>query len=113
MKKSILAILLITMSCSTTMKITSQPEKARIFINEKYEGETPLQVTKSDSILNHYQIRISKDCHKPINGEIEKELKIGAFIGGLFDFIPWVWGYGPTEDHHFLLEPDKKFCTSN
>ena len=94
-------------ACSTAVNITSSPSGAKVFVNEKYIGETPLTVEKSNLVFNSYNIRLSKEGYRTINSSLEKEAKAGPIIGGLFVLIPFFWSYGPQDQQNFSLEAGK------
>lgn len=72
--------------CATIMTGTSQPftvnsniHKAKVYIDGKYAGETPLTLEKLSTKKNH-TIRIEADGYIPVTEVIKKETS------------GWVWG---------------------
>lgn len=90
MKKIINIAILVSLlglgGCATIMTGTSQPftvnsniHKAKVYIDDKYVGETPLALEKLSTKKNHI-IRIEADGYMPVTEVIKKETS------------GWVWG---------------------
>lgn len=90
MKKIIKTVILISLlglgGCATIMTGTSQPftvnsniHKAKVYIDGKYAGETPLALEKLSTKKNH-TIRIEADGYMPVTEVVKKEAS------------GWVWG---------------------
>jgi hypothetical protein len=85
--------------------INTKPEDAKVRINGQPFGMTPAQKSLSDFAFNQYDVTIEKEGYKPISATLEKEFKVGTFIGGFFlAYIPWFWMYGPKPYHYFELD---------
>jgi len=98
----LLGVLLI--NCSTTVRITSDPEGAHVLINEKSIGKTPLEVSRSDFAFETHRIKLKLEGYRTIHSELEKEFKPGSCAGGVFVLIPFLWVYGPKQVQHYVLE---------
>lgn len=105
-KLALFLAILFFFQCSTTTRISSDPEGAHVFINEKSIGKTPLMVSRSDCVFYSHRIKLKLDGYHSVNSELEKEVKFGACIGGWFLLLPFLWVYGPKEVHHYQLEKD-------
>lgn len=99
-------ISLLAQSCSTTVRIVSQPAGAKAYVNGRYLGETPVEVDRSDFVFEQHAITLRKKGYREVNSIADKEVKVGPVIGGLLVFIPFLWCYGPEDEQKYLLEPE-------
>lgn len=113
---SVLVIVLFS-ACSSTI-ILSNPDKARVYVNGKYKGETPYKYTDAKGIFSKTKIRLAKDGYSPIDTVIARKEKVavGAIVvEGLLllseTYIPipllWCLGYAPK--HQYELTPNPEF----
>lgn len=108
MKKSLIAILLLVTllftSCSTMVRIETDVPGATVKINNQKVGTTPVVKNLSDAIWQEYHIEISKDGYDTVRTKLDKEIKVGQLIGGLFVWPILFWSYGPVAYQNFELE---------
>ena len=84
----IMVLLILLTSCSTLVRIeTPGVEGAEIKINDQPVGRTPIKKSLSDAILEEYNIEVSKEGYKTYYGRLQKEVKVGALVGGLPIFL--------------------------
>ena len=102
---ALLLVLVIT-GCSTFVTIRTDPERARLYINDEPKGKTPFTDNLPDGLFARYIYRIEADGYKPLYGELQKEFKWGAFIGGWFFLFPWLWASGPRPFYSFELQQE-------
>lgn len=107
--KSILAsVIMISMiGCSTLVTIDSEPRGADLYINNKKVGQTPYSAKLDDLVSKEYHVILKKEGYKDCHGVLEKEIKIGALIGGVLILVPFLWCYGPAPFHNYILQEDK------
>ncbi|MDZ7821884.1 MAG: PEGA domain-containing protein [Candidatus Marinimicrobia bacterium] len=110
MKKTLLSftlvITLLLTSCSTLVRIdTPNAPGATVKVDGKVWGNTPVEKELSDAIWETYPVEVTKEGYKPYQGELEKELKVGTFIGGFIIWPFWLWTYGPESYQEIDLEP--------
>jgi len=101
---SLFVIIIFFTQCSTTVRITSDPAGAQVYINEKSVGKTPIEISKSDFVFTSYRIRLTLEGYRTIYSELDKEFKPCACAGGLLLIFPFLWVSGPKEVQHFVLE---------
>lgn len=107
MKRFIALLVLVALTgCSTLVTIRTDPEDARIYINNDPKGKAPFMDKLPNGIFTRYVYRIEADGHKPLYGELQKEFKWGAFIAGWFFVFPWVWVAGPRPIYYFELQEE-------
>lgn len=66
MKKILIILLLSVVSCAHTVKITSDPSGAKVYINNKYIGITPLVIDEEYSSFEEYSLQITKENFKEV-----------------------------------------------
>lgn len=97
-------IVIFLAGCTTLVRIESEPDDAKIYINGQPRGETPLSVELSNFAFNQYDIRLEKDGFEDVHARLAKEFKVGPFIGGLFLWPTLLWIYGPMDYQAFELD---------
>jgi len=113
MKKSITIIiaLLLILSLSgcvtaTLVSFESNIEGAEIILDGKPIGKTPLTISMSNGIWEEPRVRVEKSGYNNTSGAIEKEIKPGNLMVGIFLWWPsLLWCYGPkTYQYYYLNE---------
>lgn len=101
-----MALVILLTSCSTMVRIeTPGVEGAMIKINDKPMGKTPFKKSLSDAIWEEYNIEVTKEGYKTYYGRLEKEVKVGALVGGIIVWPFLLWVYGPEPFQEIYLEP--------
>lgn len=100
-----LALSFLSMGCASRTIIKTQPEGARVFIDDIERGTTPYAHRDKRLLDSTRRVRLQKDGYKTVETYIKKdEFRPGNCIGGLC-FMPlllWVKGYPP--EYSFELE---------
>lgn len=103
----LLAISILLASCSSTTMISSNPPGAKLYLDGELVGETPYRHTDSKIVGTTTAIKIEKEGYKPLIADMTRneEADIGAIIGGLLIWVPFLWTlkYKPT--HKYELMP--------
>jgi hypothetical protein len=103
-----LAIVLLFSSCASSTMIESFPSGAELYLNGEAVGYTPYQMNDTKPMFSSTSVRIEKDGYRTFYTTItrDEEADVGAIIGGVFFFFPFVWAlkYKPT--HFYKLVPD-------
>lgn len=98
----LVAIVLLS-SCSTLVRIETSVPDATVKIDGQVVGKTPLEVNLSDAIWEEYDVVIEKDGYVVLRSRLNKEFKVGTFIGGLIIWPLLLWTYGPEPYQNFEL----------
>ncbi len=103
------------LGCSTLVRFESEPPGAKVYVDEEYIGDTPIEKQLSDFVGNKYRLRLEKEGHKTIRTEIDKEVKVLTLVLGLFTptWIPLLWCYGPKSFQRFELKTDETQTSSS
>jgi len=110
----ILVGMLLSSCVSTKVKFNTNIEGAKVTVDGKTLGETPIESTKiKNNQGRNYQVIIEKEGYKTYHGYLRTEDKKGAIaasVAGYFFLFPLlIYGLyisGPTPDQYFVLEPE-------
>ncbi len=102
-----MAVVIFLASCSSSTLIVSNPPNAKLYLNGEMVGQTPYRHTDSKIVGSTTDIRIEKEGYKALLTDITKneEANIGAIIGGLFVWVPFLWILKYKPSHTFNLQP--------
>jgi hypothetical protein len=102
-----LAIIILFTNCSSSTMIVSNPSNAKLYIDGEMVGQTPYKHTDKKIVGSTIDIRLEKDGFKPLITEITKneEADVGAIIGGLFVWVPFLWTLKYSPSHTYNLQP--------
>ncbi len=110
MKNSILILMAIAVlfaSCASTTMIQSIPSGAKVYIDEQPVGNTPYRYTDTKIVGSHTNVKLTMEGYEPYYTGFSRteQVDVGAIIGGLFVWIPFLWTmkYNPT--HTYELVP--------
>jgi hypothetical protein len=94
-------------SCSSTTRIQTIPDGARVYINDEPAGTTPYNYTDTKIMFSSTNIRLEKEGYEPYYTILtrDEEVDVGAIIGGFILWVPFAWSmkYKPT--HTYELYP--------
>jgi hypothetical protein len=102
-----LAVVIFFTSCSSSTMIVSNPANAKLYVDGEMVGQTPYRHTDSKIVGSTTDIRIEKEGYKPFLTDISKneEADIGAIIGGLLVWVPYLWALKYKSSHTYNLQP--------
>lgn len=75
--------------------IESDPKGAKAYINDQPVGETPISEKLSNFIGKDYKLTLKKEGYTTLTTMLEKEIKVGGIVGGIFLLPVFLWCYGP------------------
>lgn len=103
----LLSVVILFSSCASSTMIQSIPSGASVYIDGEPAGTTPYRYTDKKIVGSETRIELVMDGYEPYQAFISRseEPDVGAIIGGLFFFVPFLWtmGYKPT--HTYELFP--------
>lgn len=102
-----MAMLVLFASCTSSTMIISNPPNAKVYIDNEMVGETPYKHSDSKIVGSTLDVRIEKDGFKPLVTDITKneEADVGAIIGGLLVWVPFLWTLKYKPRHTYTLQP--------
>ncbi len=103
----LLALTLLFASCSSTTLIQSHPSGAKVYMNEEYMGVTPYSYSDTKIVWSTTSIRLEKEGYEPFYTSLSRneEVDVGAIIGGIFVWIPFLWTMKYKPVHNYELRP--------
>ena len=103
----VVGFILSTSSCASTTIINSNPQGAKVYMNQSFVGTTPYTHTDTKIVGSATTIQLKKEGYEDFNTVLSRNEQVdaGAVIGGLFVWIPflWVMKYDPV--HTYELTP--------
>lgn len=97
-------------SCASTTMIQSNPNGARVYVNGEPVGTTPYTHRDSKIVGSVTTVKLEKEGYNSFNTTFTKdeEVDIGAIIGGVFLFIPFLWTMKYKPIHTYELIPNSE-----
>ncbi len=102
-----LAAVVLLASCSSSTVIQSNPSGAKVYIDGEAVGTTPYTHRDTKIVGTSTNVVLEKEGYAPFNTSFSRNesVDVGAVIGGLFVWVPFLWTmkYKPT--HTYELVP--------
>lgn len=94
-------------SCASTTMIQSTPSYAKIYVDGQLMGSTPYSHTDTKIVGSTTTIRLEKEGYEPLNASFsrDEQVDVGAIIGGLLVWIPFLWVMKYNPMHTYELTP--------
>lgn len=79
--------------CASTTIIQSVPEGAKVYVDGMMVGNTPYTLRDTKITGASTSIRLEAEGYESVNTYIYKdeEVNVGAIIGGVFFWVPFLW----------------------
>ena len=111
----LVSITILFASCASTTIIQTNIPEASVFLNGAKVGSTPYAMTDTKIVGSRTSVKLEKEGYTPLNTSItrDEQVDVGALIGGLFVYVPFLWTmkYNPT--HYYELVPLEEYIPSN
>lgn len=106
----LLSFIILLTSCSSTTLISSIPSNSKLYVNGELVGTTPYYHRDTKIVGSSNTVRIEKEGYYTYNATFSKdeEFDVGAFIGGLFLLVPYLWIMKYKKAHLYELKPVTK-----
>ena len=87
--------------------LSTTPEGAKVYADGQYLGTTPVTYSDTKIVGSSTNIRIEKEGYKTVNAVLNRseQADIGAIVGGLFVWIPFLWTMKYNAEHNYEMEP--------
>ena len=94
-------------SCSSSTMIVSNPSNSKLYIDGEMVGQTPYTHRDSKIVGSVTSVKIEKEGYMPLFADFSKneEADVGAIIGGLMVWIPFLWTMKYKSTHSYELKP--------
>lgn len=88
-----MAGIILLSSCASTTRIQSHPDGAKLYLNGESVGTTPYDHTDTKIVGSVTTVRLEKEGYETLNTSFARneEADVGAIIGGIFVWIPFLW----------------------
>lgn len=103
----VLATSLLLASCSSSTVINSSPNGAKVYIDGSLVGTTPYKYSDSKIVGSTTTVRLEKEGYDTFLGSFSRseQADVGAIIGGLLVFIPFLWTMKYNSERTYELTP--------
>ncbi len=92
--------------------IHSLPDGAKLYIDGEPVGNTPYMHTDTKIVGSTTTVKLEKEGYEPFYTSFSKdeEVNLGAIIGGLFVWVPFLWTmkYKPTHTYEMIPKATQK-----
>ncbi|PKP06609.1 MAG: hypothetical protein CVU10_03325 [Bacteroidetes bacterium HGW-Bacteroidetes-5] len=103
---SALICAILASSCASSTMIYASPEDAKIYIDGEPVGKTPYLHTDTKIVGSVTNVRLEKEGYEPFYTSFARNeaADVGAIIGGLFVWVPFLWTmkYKPTHTYEMI-----------
>ncbi len=78
-----------------------------MYIDGAFVGETPYTYSDTKIVGSSLMLKLEKEGYKPLvsNMTRDEEVDVGAVIGGVFFWVPFLWTMKYKPFHTYELEP--------
>lgn len=94
-------------SCASSTMIYSSPEGAKVYLNGEPVGKTPYLHTDTKIVGSTTTVRLEKEGYRPFHTSFSRDeaVDVGAIIGGLFVWVPFLWTMKYKPSHTYEMIP--------
>ncbi|PKO95736.1 MAG: hypothetical protein CVU12_08725 [Bacteroidetes bacterium HGW-Bacteroidetes-7] len=94
-------------SCASSTMIYSSPDGAKVFLNGEPVGKTPYLHTDTKIVGSTTTVRLEKEGYNPFYTTFsrDEEVDVGAIIGGIFVWVPFLWTMKYKASHTYEMVP--------
>lgn len=105
----VVGFILSTSSCASTTVINSNPQGAKLYMNQSFVGTTPYTHTDTKIVGSTTAIKLTMEGYEDFNTVLSRneQVDVGAVVGGIFTWIPFLWVMGYDPMHTYELTPVK------
>lgn len=103
----LLAVSFLLSGCASTTMIHSNPDGAKVYLNEELVGSTPYLHSDTRIVGSTIRVRLEKEGYESLHSSFSRneEVDAGAIIGGIFIGIPFLWTMKYKPAHTYELVP--------
>jgi hypothetical protein len=103
----LLAGLMLISSCSSTTRIQSIPNGAKIYVDGVPVGRTPFIYTDTKISGSKTSVRLEAEGYEPLDTYFyrDEQVDAGAIVGGIFLWVPFLWTMKYFPEHNYEMAP--------
>ena len=115
MASVVLAGVILFSSCASATMIQSTPSGATLYMAGENVGVTPYLYEDTKIVGSTTSIKMEKEGYETFNTILSRneEVDVGAIIGGLFVWIPFLWTMKYKPEHTYELTPGNNNSNNN
>jgi PEGA domain len=100
--------LMLTVGCTSTTVIRSEPSGANLYIDGSKMGKTPYTYSDTKIVGSTTHLKLTKEGYEEFDTVIrrDEEFQVGPCIGGVFVLFPLLWVMGYRPEHVYELTPE-------
>ena len=102
------AALMLTVGCTSSTIIRSEPSGANVYIDGSKMGKTPYTYSDTKIVGSTTHLKLKMEGYEEFETIFrrDEEFQVGPCIGGPFlGLIPWLWIMGYRPEHVYELTP--------
>ncbi len=94
-------------SCASTTTIQSNPSGAKVYLNGEPVGTTPYTHQDTKIVGSTTIVKLEKEGYEPLHTAFsrDEEVDVGAIIGGVLVWVPFLWTMKYKPLHTYELTP--------
>lgn len=93
-------------SCATVTTIRTLPPDARVYVDGRLLGETPVEFKDSSPFWAHRTLTLRKVGYKDETVTLRKDqMRVGPLIGAIILLVPIFWLFGYPDTVTYELAP--------
>jgi hypothetical protein len=102
----LLLLTILFSSCSSSTMIQSIPSGAKVYLDSEYAGTTPCLMKDMKISFSQTHVELKEEGYENFITTLSKdeEVNVGAIIGGLFVWVPFLWVMDYKATHTYELE---------
>ncbi len=106
--------LVLTVGCTSTTIIRSEPSGANVYIDGSKMGKTPYTYSDTKIVGSTTHLKLKLEGYEEFDTIFrrDEEFQVGPCIGGAFLLVPWLWIMGYRPEHAYELTPESQRNTS-
>lgn len=110
-----MAVLILFSSCASSTVFRTSPGSAKVYVDGQYLGTTPVTYSDTKIVGSTTSVRIEKEGYRTINTTLNRseQVDVGAVVGGLFFWIPFLWTMKYNAEHNYEMEPAGSHATTS
>lgn len=107
----LMAATILLTSCASHTTIRSVPSGANLYLDSEPVGKTPYRHSDTKIVGSTIHVRLEKEGYEPLITTFSKneEVHVGAVIGGLFFFFPYLWIMKYKHSRIYELQPSSEY----
>jgi hypothetical protein len=102
--------LMLTVGCTSSTIIRSEPSGASVYIDGSKLGKTPYTYSDTKIVGSSTHLKLKMEGYEEFDTVFrrDEEFQVGPCIGGAFFLFPFLWVMGYRPEHVYELTPETR-----